>query len=61
MSFIWPILRGLCEEAGLKSRLERRRAQFLEDEIAQAIGVAIPDAAERLADLVEQTAQPAGR
>lgn len=42
MSFIWPILRGLCEAAGLKSALEKRRSQFLEDAVGDAIEAAVP-------------------
>lgn len=44
VSFIWPIFRRLCEAAGLKKALERRRAKFLEESVANAIAVALPDA-----------------
>lgn len=44
MSFIWPILRSLCEAAGLKSALEKRRARYLEEAVSRAIEMVIPGA-----------------
>jgi hypothetical protein len=44
ISFIWPILRNLCEAAGLKSALEKRRASYLEEAVARAIEAVIPGA-----------------
>ena len=44
ISFIWPILRGLCEAAGLKDTLEKRRSRFLEDTVAERIAAALPGA-----------------
>lgn len=44
ISFIWLILRNLCEAAGLKSSLEKRRARYLEEAVARAIETVIPGA-----------------
>ena len=38
------ILRGLCEEASIVSQLDRRKADYLEEQMAKVIGTALPGA-----------------
>lgn len=42
VSFLQEILRGLCEEAGLKAALESRRSAYLELETARIVAQALP-------------------
>jgi hypothetical protein len=44
VGFLPDVLRDLVAEAGLQQRLERRRAQYLEDEMARLLSVALPTA-----------------
>jgi hypothetical protein len=44
VGFLPDLLRELVAEAGLQERLERRRARYLEDEMARLISVALPSA-----------------
>ncbi|CAN7699823.1 hypothetical protein [Mesorhizobium sp. LjRoot246] len=44
VSFLHQILRALCEEAGLKVALEKRRSIFLEQETLRIISQALPGA-----------------
>lgn len=44
VGFLPDVLRDLIAEAGLQERLERRRARYLEDEMARLVAVALPTA-----------------